>query len=162
MMSETMYCPMCEEDRPCRREIRREEYDVRGDRITLDVPRLICATCGEAGIDESFGDPTLRLYAEYRRSHRLLSPEQIRAIRERYDLSQEAFASLLGTSPATLARYEGGSLQDKAYDHLLRACENPVFVADLVEREGSELSPRQLRDVQAALRRIQPRQAKSA
>jgi putative zinc finger/helix-turn-helix YgiT family protein len=142
---------MCEADREIRAETVREEYTVRGETIAIDVPRLFCTTCGESSVDEAFGDPTLPVYAEYRRRRGLLTPEQIRAIREKYDLSQDSFAALLGTSPATLARYESGSLQDKAYDHLLRACENPAFVADLLEREGQRLSPRQLQGARAAL-----------
>ena len=146
-----MYCPMCEEDRAARAQTVREEYEVRGEKIGLDVPRLFCPACGESVIDESFGDPTLSLYAEYRRRHGLLTPDQIRAIREKYALSQDAFATLLGASPATLARYEGGSIQDKAYDQLLRACEFPPVMRDLIRREGENLSPKQRRDVDAAL-----------
>jgi putative zinc finger/helix-turn-helix YgiT family protein len=145
---------MCETEREMQPRTVREEYKVRSETIAIDVPRLSCPACGESLVDEAFGDPTLHVYAEYRRRHGLLSPEQIRGIREKYDLSQDAFASLLGTSPATLARYEGGSLQDKAYDHLIRACANPEFVADLVSRESQQLSPRQLQSVQAALSRL--------
>ncbi|HZL33791.1 MAG TPA: type II TA system antitoxin MqsA family protein [Tepidisphaeraceae bacterium] len=153
-MSETKYCPMCEADRSFRREVVREEYEVRGEKIALEVPRLICQMCAESMIDEDFGDPTLKLYAEYRRRHKLLTPDQIRGIRERYALSQSAFATLLGTSPATLARYEGGSVQDKAYDHLLRACDNPEYMSDLLNREGAGLSELQRRNVTEALGRI--------
>jgi len=152
-----IYCPMCETERTFRAEARREEYDVRGEKIALDVPRRICQKCGEAEIDEAFGDPTLKLYAEYRRRHGLLTPDQIRTIREKYALSQAALAALLGTSPATLARYEGGSIQDKAYDQLLRACENPDFMSDLLQRDGHQLSPRQRQNAESALRRIQPK-----
>ena len=153
-MNRAVYRPMCEAERETRPVTVREEYKVRGETIAIDVPRLTCGACGESLVDEAFGDPTLHVYAEYRRRHGLLSPEQIRAIREKYDLSQDGLAALLGTSPATLARYEGGSLQDKAYDHLIRACENPAFVADLVAREGHQLSPRQSLNVQAALKRL--------
>ena len=128
-----------------------EEYDVRGEKIALEIPRLICSVCGESIIEESFGDPTQHLYAEYRRRHNLLTPDQIRGIREMYNLSQESLATLIGTSPATLARYEGGSIQDKAYDQLLRACQNPAFMADLVRREGHRLSARQRSDMEDAL-----------
>ena len=153
---ETMFCPMCEAQRLFRRETRREEYDVRGEKVALDVPRRVCHICGEAGVAESFGDPAAAVYAEYRRRHNLLTPQQVRAVREKYDLSQASFAALLGASPATLERYDGGSLQDKAYDHLLRACDNPEYMADLVRREGHHLSPRQRRDVEAALHRLRP------
>jgi putative zinc finger/helix-turn-helix YgiT family protein len=103
-MKRTVYCPMCEAEREMDLGTVPEEYKVLGETIAVDVPRLSCPACGEALIDEGFGDPTLHVYAEYRRRHGLLSPEQIHGIREKYDLSQDAFASLLGTSPATLAR----------------------------------------------------------
>jgi putative zinc finger/helix-turn-helix YgiT family protein len=150
---------MCEAEREVRAQVSHEDYTVRGEKVAIEVPRLICATCGEAMVEEAFGDPTLKVYAEYRRRHGLLSPEQIRAIREKYGLSQEAFATLLGASPATFARYEGGSLQDKAYDQLIRACDDPAYIADLVAREGRQLSSRQLERVQAALAQLRAPQA---
>lgn len=150
-MKKTAYCPMCEADRQVRRQTVREEYAVRGEKIAIDVPRLVCIAGGEAMVDPTFGDITLKVYTEYRRRHGLLSPEQIRGIREKYQLSQDAFATLLGTSPATLARYETGSLQDKAYDQLLRACQFPQVMRDVLGREGQRLSPKQRRDVDAAL-----------
>jgi YgiT-type zinc finger domain-containing protein len=70
-MMKTIDCPMCEESREARPETVREEYDVKGEKIVLDVPRLFCTECGESVIDEAFGDPTLHLYAEYRRRHNL-------------------------------------------------------------------------------------------
>jgi len=149
-MNKTAYCPMCETDRKVRAQTVREEYEVRGEKIAIDVPRLSCIACGESMVDPAFGDPTLKVYAEYRRRHGLLSPEQIRGIREKYQLSQDAFATLLGTSPATLARYEGGSIQDKAYDQLLRACQFPLVMRDVLRREGRRLSPKQRRDVAAS------------
>ncbi len=152
-MTRTAYCPICEKDRQVTPRSSREEYTVRGEKISLDVPRLICGQCGEAMIDDAFGDPVLKVYAEYRRRHGLLTPEQIRGVREKYSLSQDAFATLLGTSPATFARYEGGSIQDKAYDQLIRACVHPAVIGDLVEREGHRLSPRQLQAVTHALSR---------
>jgi len=142
---------MCEGERDVRPVISSEEYEVRGEKIRLDVPRLVCQTCNEQMVDESFGDVTLHLYAEYRCRHNLLTSEQIRGTREKYRLSQESLATLLGTSPATLARYETGSIQDKAYDQLLRACDNPVFMADLLAREGRNLSPRQRQNAMTAV-----------
>ena len=46
----------------------------------------------------------------------MLSTVEIRRIREQYDLSREAFAAVLGMSPATLYRYEAGALQDDLHD----------------------------------------------
>jgi putative zinc finger/helix-turn-helix YgiT family protein len=139
-MNKKIYCPMCEEDREARAQSVREEYEVRGEKITLDVPRLFCSTCGESVIDEAFGDPTLHLYDEYRRRHGLLSPERIRQIREKYGLSRESFAVVCGMSPATLYRYESGSLQDDVHDSLIFLCDDPATMDRLVHHRQAKLS----------------------
>jgi putative zinc finger/helix-turn-helix YgiT family protein len=146
-MSETFYCPMCEEERAATRQVQPETYKVRGEEITVDVPRLTCSECGEADVAPEFGDVTLHLYAEYRRRHDLLTPEQIRGIRRKYDLSQRSFADLVGVGSASIARYETGSVQDEAHDSLLRACDDPGFVRNLFQRHGTRLEEKE----QAAL-----------
>lgn len=99
-MNETMCCPMCEADRACRRQIVREEYEVRGEKISLDVPRLFCAACGESVIDPAFGDPTLKLYAEYRARHNLLDSVEPDSARHPASPPPPAGASTRPRSPA--------------------------------------------------------------
>lgn len=150
-MSETFYCPLCEDERVGTRAVARESYRVRGEDIGIDVPRVTCAECGEADVDPEFGDVTLHLYAEYRRRHDLLTPDQIRGIRGKYDLSQRAFAALIGIGTASIARYETGSMQDEAHDALLRACDDPAFIADLFRRRGNRLDEKEQAALAAAL-----------
>ncbi len=61
------YCLMCECNRTMIPETRREEYEMHGEKVAIDVPRLICQVCGEANIDEDFGDLMIRLREEYHR-----------------------------------------------------------------------------------------------
>ena len=149
-MNETIYCPMCEEERPFRGQTVSEDYNVRGEKFILEIPRLFCSVCGESVIDEAFGDPTLHLYAEYRRRHGLLTPDRIQKIRERYGFSRETFAAVLGMSPATLYRYEGGALQDEVQDSLIFVCEIPETMKRLVERRRDRLSQLQYRRFEQA------------
>ena len=59
--------------------------------------------------------------AIYRRKHGLLSADQIRAIRERFELTQAGFARLLRLGANTLSRWESGrNVQTEAMDTLLR------------------------------------------
>ena len=55
----------------------------------------------------------------YRKSHGLLTSDQIVAIREMYGLSQVDLARLLGWGEATISRYESKAIQDEAYDNIL-------------------------------------------
>jgi putative zinc finger/helix-turn-helix YgiT family protein len=59
--------------------------------------------------------------AIYRRKHGLLSADEIRALRERFKLTQTEFARLLRLGANTLSRWEAGrNAQTEAMDTLLR------------------------------------------
>jgi putative zinc finger/helix-turn-helix YgiT family protein len=59
--------------------------------------------------------------ARYRKRHGLLSALDIRAIRERFDLTQGELARLLHLGQNTLSRWESGrNVQTEAMDVLLR------------------------------------------
>jgi DNA-binding XRE family transcriptional regulator len=58
---------------------------------------------------------------EVRRRQGLLTPAEIKAVRERTGLSQEAIAHWLGVGEKTYTRWETGkSVQNKANDSLIR------------------------------------------
>jgi putative zinc finger/helix-turn-helix YgiT family protein len=137
----TMYCDPCGDDREFRREPRETTIEVRGDAIKVTAPTLVCALCGATQPDlesERKGlDPIRLAFDEYRRRHNMLSADDIRRIREQYDMTLEAFAAVLGMSPATLRRYEGGALQDDAHDSVIFACDDPGTVQRLLQRRRS-------------------------
>jgi HTH-type transcriptional regulator / antitoxin MqsA len=59
--------------------------------------------------------------AIYRRKHGLLSASEMRAIRERFKLTQAEFGTLLRLGANTLSRWESGrNVQTEAMDTLLR------------------------------------------
>ena len=69
-----------------------------------------------------------------------------REIRERAGLSQVAFATLLGMSPATINMYEHGSPIGLKEDCMLRMAALPGAVPMLLRVHGDRLRPRQLPD----------------
>jgi putative zinc finger/helix-turn-helix YgiT family protein len=150
-ISFTDFCPACAEDRTIRREQRAIDFAVRGETITLELPVRVCTVCETTEIDESVGDPVSLAYATYRELHGLLSPDQVKVIRQRYQLSQRSFATLLGMSEATINRYETGGLQDTAHDTAIRACEDPAFLKRILALRGNGLSEWQRRRVETAL-----------
>lgn len=110
-----MYCPTCE----CEQEIllvqKEETYPVKGEPITINATVYTCAHCGEEIMSIEYDDGNLRkAYAKYRSRHGLLQPEEIKAIREQYGVSQVEFARIIGVDDNAIARYENGSLQDEA------------------------------------------------
>ena len=56
----------------------------------------------------------------------LLTPTEIRSIRESHGMSRTAFAEVTGFGEATLNRWENGAvIQNRANDHLLRLMQSP-------------------------------------
>ena len=94
-----------------------ETFHVRGIDITITSPARICENCGEIIFDEVLDDEKLKLvYRAYRELKGMLQPEEIRAIRERKNLTQEEFSKILDFN---VARYENGSLQSEEEDKRL-------------------------------------------
>jgi putative zinc finger/helix-turn-helix YgiT family protein len=96
---------------------------VNGEEIRVpNISHLRCPKCGE-GLFSLQEAEALRLGAFdiYRRTHGLLSPDEIRAIREHHGLTQAELAQLLRLGANTLSRWEAGrNVQTAAMDVLLR------------------------------------------
>jgi putative zinc finger/helix-turn-helix YgiT family protein len=133
----TKYCPFCDQETKFRPVIKTEEHELHGEKFTLEnIHLLVCEVCGNDQVDESHGDPLDQLYTLYRARCNLLRPDEIASIRKAWGLSQVGFAELLGMSPATVNRYEMGSLQSPKDDILFRACTSYRFMKDIYENRG--------------------------
>jgi len=156
----TTFCPTCMKDTDVRIEDRRETLPVRGEDIEVEARVAVCLTCGEDVWMDELEDETLaQAFAEYRRRHGLLQPEEMKRIRQQWGLGQRAFATLLGWGEITLHRYESGSLQDGAHDAQMRMAERAENVRILLEANGDRLTPRQR---QAVERRLEEAEALAA
>ena len=65
-----------------------------------------------------------------------MTPEEIKRIRDKYRLSQQSFAKLLGIGEASMVRYENGQAPSRANANLIRAADKPSFMRDCLERDG--------------------------
>ena len=120
------YCEKCEKEVETKVITRKENFKICGENIEVDAQVMLCANCGEEIFNEELDSATLlNAYNEYRRRHKLLSPEEIKRIREQYGLSQRSFAKLLNWGDKTVRRYENGAIQDKAHNILLLFLRDP-------------------------------------
>jgi len=79
--------------------------------LTFDMPGWYCDQSDESihtGDDMKVSDRMLNLLKA--RSEGLLEPEQIRRIRKKLHLSQEAAGMLIGGGPRAFQKYESGDL----------------------------------------------------
>ena len=131
------HCPICD----ARAVVVTEEREVRiGARVTR-VPEEFyrCTECSEEFFrPEQMNAAQIRASERIRTEDDLLSPSEIRAIRQGLGLSQRDFETLLRIGPKTVVRWEKGTVfQNRATDSLLRVVrEFPEAARFLAERSG--------------------------
>jgi len=131
------HCPMCV---GALKAISEERKVAIGNRSALVLDQYFrCEGCGECFYAPGQMETTMRRASEaIRDKEGLLLPAQIRGIRERLGLTQQAFEQLLGVGPKTVVRWEKGSVfQNKATDALLRVVDRfPEVAGFLAELHG--------------------------
>lgn len=104
--------PVCPETgTPMYRGVRPMTLTFKSKSITFDMPGWYCDRSEESihtGEDMKVSDRMLNLLKA--RSEGLLEPEEIRRIRKRLHLSQEAAGLLIGGGPRAFQKYESGDL----------------------------------------------------
>lgn len=114
-------CPSC--GTMMRKARGRLSLPINGEEVAVpSSAHLKCPKCGEVVL--LFQDAK-RLHEDaiaiYRKRHGLLSADEIRTIRERFDLTQADLARLLRLGANTASRWESGrNVQTAAMDVLLR------------------------------------------
>lgn len=153
-----MYCPNCDSEVNSSVRIIPETYPVKGEDITIEAHVRFCDRCGTDMWDEKLDAKNLLdAFAEYRKRHSLLQPEDIRATREKYGLSQTAFARVLGMGDKTITRYENGSIPDAAQNNLIMLVEQPSDFLRLLEQSKDKISKADYETALAALERLRCR-----
>ena len=138
------YCDACGKEVETKIISRQESFNVCGEDITIEAQVMVCAECGEELFCEELDSATLvNAYNEYRRKHKLLLPDEIKKIREKYGLSQRSFAKLLNWGDKTICRYENGSVQDKAHKSLLLFLREPENMRTYLTENEIALDERQ-------------------
>lgn len=139
MDTRSSFCPVCENTTDQIIIIENEKFEVRGETIEVATKSYRCTSCDSRSDDPSDPDPLQEVYREYRRRKKIPQPEDIRALRKRYGLTQSEFGAMLGFGTASLSRYENGSLPDEAHAGTLCLAMNPINLANMIERAGSAI-----------------------
>ncbi|MCI0455649.1 MAG: type II toxin-antitoxin system MqsA family antitoxin [Gemmataceae bacterium] len=121
----------------------RFEYGAEGETpLTIeahDVPVEVCDKCGERYL----GPAAARAHhLAVCRAVGLMTPDEVRSLRERFGPTQAEFARLTGIGEATISRWERGRLlPSRALDRYLRLLdrhsENVAFLRELNGQDAS-------------------------
>jgi len=139
-MSKTAYCPECDEITETVTKKIAREFNIKGTLIEVEGYANHCSQCGQLFGDELYNQLLQKAYDEYRKRNELLTSEDIRKIREKYQLSQVLFSKIAGIGEATLQRYERGALPSVANNKLLSLASTPQGLLDLLEANRTRIS----------------------
>ena len=150
---DNLFCPECGQERTTKVGERKEEYSVRGEKVSIDATVRFCTHCNSPVFDEDLDEATIQAaYDAYREKYGFLKPKEIKELREIYGLSQRGMAALLNWSPNTVARYEGGALPDPAHmTTLLMLRDNHDYVEKLYRVNKEAMGKLDQRRIEEAL-----------
>jgi HTH-type transcriptional regulator / antitoxin MqsA len=142
--------PVCPETgAQMHRCVRPMTLSYKDESITFDMPGWYCDKSEESihtGADMKVSDRMLnRLKA---RSEGLLEPQEIRRIRKKLGLSQEAAGVVIGGGPRAFQKYEsGGLLPSRAISSALILLDNDPKALSVLKRRQKKamVSPEELR-----------------
>jgi len=141
-------CPICEKEGKTEIIKKRETLNIRGENIEVDMEIHRCESCGEEILrTDTRYDPFEQAYRIYRKKNCMLQPEEIKAIRKKYGLTQTEFSKILGWGLSTLSRYENGALQDEAHDKILRLIAEPRNLLKLISQSPNALDEDKKRQI---------------
>lgn len=140
-----MDCPLCDKQHEVEERTRQTTITIKGDKVAYQERYYYCANADED--ENEFETPSmtngnlLNARNAYRVKHGLLTSDEIVAIRMNYSLSQVDLSRLLGWGEATISRYESKSIQDEAYDTMLRLVrDNPLQALELLKKNANKFS----------------------
>ena len=146
-------CPNCEKETTLERIHREEVFDIRGEPVKVEVHLFKCEECGEEFEDpQASYDPIEEAYRIYRSRKGMVQPEEMRAFRRKYGLTQKELGELLGWGGATLSRYENGALQSEAHDQLLKLVMQPENLLQLVSSKPEVFDPEKRKKISGRLK----------
>src|SRR4051794_38976260 len=112
----TFICETCGPVNRTRVEKKTETYPVKGEGMTILANVRVCIRCVKGVNDRALDSKNIQdAYGLYRRNHHIITPDEIRSMRESYGLSQRSLGALLGWGEITIHRYENGNLPDDAH-----------------------------------------------
>lgn len=116
--------------------IQREERTIefRKESFPVVFHYYLCNDSGEQFTTTALDELNMnQVYNQYRDLHNLPFPEEIKAIREKYDLPATKMSEILGFGVNSYRQYEGGEVPANANGKLIQLAADPIKFRQLVE-----------------------------
>lgn len=127
-----MKSPITGKEMELRKEVR--EIEFRKENFEVVFHYYYCKDSKEQFTDTILDELNMiQLYNQYREKHKLPFPEEIKAIREQYDLPATKMAEVLGFGINSYRNYEAGEVPSASNGKLIQLVANPKRFKDLLE-----------------------------
>ncbi len=140
-MNAPLFCENCNQEREYVILKSVLPYEVKHEKFVINGNRVLCIVCGEdifhLDIEQ---ENQQKAFDNYRHKYELLNPDEIKAIRDKYQLSARDFSLLLGFGPKTIARFERGSLQTVEQNQRIIAIKQHSHMLKLFKLHGNRIS----------------------
>lgn len=140
-MNTPLFCEKCDEIREYVIVTSSFSYEVKREKFFIKGKRVLCTVCGEDIFHLKIEQENQKMaFDAYRDKYHLLKPEEIKEIRDKYQLSQCDFSLLLGFNAKTIARFERGSLQTVEQNKNIRLIKSHSQMLKLLKKNGDKIS----------------------
>lgn len=96
-------------------------YDIRGVEIKVTAPARFDSQTDKIVADMELDNQAVKIAQEkYRKLFAYVSPDEIKQLRKKWNLTQKQFAEVIGWSPSTVALYEVGEIPTTSNNRLLK------------------------------------------
>lgn len=150
-----MICPNCLMESDILIERKNEIHKIKRDIIEAAIESSVCSLCKEEFSTINQMENNLEVFRSvYRNRHGIISPQEIIALRKRYDVSQKTLGKLLDIGELTINSYEQGALPSGAHNNLLRIIAHLGNFRELYERNKKKISQLQVRKIEVRLNKL--------
>lgn len=148
-MSSRLPCSRCGAIRDVEIVEREEKVTIKAREVSFPASFTRCLACGNEFEAPGQLDANLAAAREaYARMHESPSPDELVALRSRYNASQKAFGAILGFGELTMNSYEKGSPPDPTNRLLLKLAADPHIFKAMYDINSSRIGAIQRRRIE--------------
>lgn len=150
-------CPLCDTVHVIEKRRRMSGVLIKDEPVEFEETYFHCPICADSNqsdfVNAGMMDENLQLARNtYRKTHGLLTSDDIAAIRAIYDLSQIDLALLLVWNIETISRYETKAVQDEKSDQILRLFrDDPSFVLKQLDQQADLFSTEKINQIKTII-----------
>lgn len=145
-------CPICNKVHLIEKRKRINKIKIKDEIIEYEEVYYLCPEANndenEYTCSELMDVNLLNARDAYRKQKNLLTSQEIKAIRKKYEITQLEMAQLLGLGEVTITRYETKQIQDEAHDKIMKLIdENALIALDYLEKNKENFKNKERFDI---------------